>query len=258
MSSPRRLRPISLFLPKWDEEALRKKYNQEPRAFERGFRLRAFSDEETSFPDYVHCRVHGVSLGELQRSPWPCFTGVDLSSKKRPGNAIVTVKVDPVSRRRYPIDVRAGKWKVNETCDQITEVNSLYNPVVVMVEDNGFQASLIEHAETNKARYPWWLKIEPTTTTSETKFSQEKGLPVLQMEFAHRAWVIPYDEFENARPDEPGSPGHWARFDYEFRNHPLAASTDMVMATLFCRQGIELHSHSFGLQPLNLEDLSRR
>lgn len=259
MPPPVRLRPIPLFEPKWDKSALQKREHDEPRSFERGFRLRAYSDEEMSFPDYQYCRVPGFSLGEIARaSRWPAFTGVDLSGKKRPGNCIFTARVDPATRRRYPVDVRFIKGKMNEVCDQLTAVDDLYSPVVVMVEDNGYQAAIIEHAETDKSRYHWWLKVEPTTTTSETKASAELGLPVLQTEFKHRSWVFPYAEYEQARPDDPPPAGHWARLDYELRNHPLAATSDGVMALWFARQGMELFAGAFAGGTGDLSDLGHR
>jgi hypothetical protein len=234
-----------LFSPKWNEGSLRKRSETEPRSFERGFRLRAFSDDEISFPDYEKCRVPGVSIGEIQRSNWIKVSGVDLSSKKRPGNVIVTVALGP-NRRRHVCDVRYGKWKSNETCEQINTVNSLFNPTVFMVEDNGYQAALIEWAQAFPARFPWWMKVEPTTTTGGLKFDPEKGLPVLQTEFKNNAWVFPLSEWEGATPDDPAPRGHWARLDYELRNHPLAATTDGVMALWFARQGLEIWGSSYG------------
>lgn len=254
MAVPVRLRAIPLWAEKWDEGALRKRYEQEERSFERGFRLRAYSDAEVTFPGFADCRVHGVGIGEIQRSSWPKFTGVDLSSKKRPGNAIVTVAVDPSTRRRFPIDVRYGAWKSNETCEQIADVNRTYHPTVIMVEDNAYQASLIEWAQATKGANDFWMKLEPTTTTDGNKMNSEMGLPVLQVEFKNKAWTIPFSEYERASPDDKGRAGQWARWDYEFRNHPIATTSDGVMATWFARQGIEIY-YGGGVPTLNVGSL---
>jgi hypothetical protein len=243
---PVRLKSIPLWSPRWSAEALRARYNQDERSFERGFRLRAYSDEEMSFPGFEGCRMLGVSLGDIQRSNWPAYTGVDLSSKKRPGNAIVTIKIDPRTRRRYPVDVRFGAWKSNEVCEQLADVNSAYRPIVIMVEDNGYQAALIEWAQAWKGANDFWMKLEPITTTSETKTNAELGLPALQVEFKNKAWVVPYSEYEHATREDKGPPGQWARWDYEFRNHPLATTSDGVMATWFARQGVELYGGATG------------
>ena len=224
----------------WDEKALRKRHHGGERSFDRGFRLRAFSDDEATFPSFPLCLVPGVGIGDIQRSAWPKFTGVDLSSSKRPGNAIVTVAVDPVNRRRYLIDARVGAWRSNETCEQIGIVNSLYKPTVIMVEDNGYQEALIEWAVAKKSENPWWMKVEGCTTTGPSKKSLEVGLPVLQVEFERKGWVFPLSEWEGATVEDPAPRGHWARLEQEFKFHPIAATSDFVMSTWFARQGIEL------------------
>lgn len=240
MSTPIKLRSIPLFTPQWGEAELRKRHAQEERSFERGFRMRAHSDSELSFPAYTNCRTLGGSIGEIIRSDWPKVTGVDLASKKRPGTCLVTVALDPVRRRRFPIDVRYGAWRSNETCEQLADVNDRFNPTVIMVEDNAYQAALIEWIQALPERYAYWMKVEPTTTTEGTKASAELGLPVMQTEFRSKAWVFPWSEWEGARTDDPYPRGHWARLDYEFRQHPIASTSDGVMATWFARQGIEI------------------
>lgn len=225
----------------WNERALRARHRQGERSFDRGFRQKAFVEGEATFGAFERCCVPGITLGTYQRSDWPKFTGVDLSSAKRPGNAIVTVAVDPLTRRRYVIDVRFGAWRSNETCEQIGIVNRLYSPTIIMVEDNGYQEALIDWALSQKKDNHWWMKVEGCTTTGQSKKSQEIGLPVLQVEFERKGWVFPLSEWEGATPEDDPPRGHWARLHQEFKHHPIAANTDGVMATWFARQGIEMH-----------------
>lgn len=260
MAIPIQLRPITLCEKMgWTEQALRERFEGGQRSFERGYRMVAFSDDEATFPHYKQCVVPGVSIGPIQRSEWPKFTGVDLSSKKRPGNCIFTAAVDPLTKRRYAIDVRFGAWRGNETCEQISEVNSLYNPSVIVVEDNGYQETLIDWAQASKSTFKWWMKVEPTTTTGQKKRSEEQGLPALEVEFARKGWVFPLSEWEGATPEDPGLRGFWARLDKEFRHHPIAANTDGVMACWFARQGIELYGGLNVSEPLKgLGDINIR
>lgn len=237
-----RLRDIPLWATKWSTAALRKRRDQEERSYRRGFELVAISDEELTFPAFPSCYSHGVSLGEIQRGPWIKVLGVDLSGPKRPGNAIVAVALNPQTRRRYPIDVRFGSWRSNETCEVISDMDRTYNPLVIAVEDNGYQTALIDWATADKDRHPWWMKVEATTTTGQSKKSETLGLPSLQVEFSHQAWVVPIDEYEGASSEDEGRRGQWARWDYEFRNHPLASTSDGVMATWFCRQALDVVS----------------
>ena len=240
MAAPIKLRPIPLWKEGgWTREFLAKKKGSTPRgAFDRGWHLRAVSDEDLSFPDFPSCFVHGLVLGTLQRrTDWPAFTGVDLAGRKRPGNAIVTVRVDPLTRRRYPVDLRAGAWRSHEVVNHLTEINELYSPEVIKVEDNGYQEALIDWIQVGK--YDFWYKVEGTTTTGHTKYNEEVGLPALQVEFQNKAWCIPADEFETQELGHMSRGCPWCRWVYEFSNHPLAASSDYVMATWFARQGIE-------------------
>ena len=242
MPLPTPLRPIPLWAGPWTEEALKKRYDDNPRSFDRGYRLRAWSDKESSFPSFEQCRTPGLVLGDIvRRTQWPAFTGVDLSGKKRPGNAIVTVRVDPVSRHRYPVDVRYLARAGPEVCESLNIVNEIFRPTVIMVEDNGYQESLLDWVGSEKAKYPFWVKIEATTTTGGKKSDADKGLPSLEVEFKNKAWVVPYSEYEAAGLDSPTPACHWVRWDNEFRFHPLAATTDGVMATWFARQGIEIY-----------------
>jgi hypothetical protein len=255
MGLPVKLKPIPLWRGHWGEQALRKRCSENERAFNRGFRLQAFSDDEATFPSFKGCRVPGIVLGDIIRNNrWPAFTGVDLSGKKRPGNCIFTAKVDPTTRRRYPVDVRFGKWRGSEVCEHLNEIDQQFKPIVIMVEDNAYQESLIDWVSDLKSRFPFWVKVEATTTTGGKKGDAEKGLPGLEVEFKNKAWVVPYSEYEEATRDDPAPAGHWARWDYEFAQHPIAATTDGVMATWFARQGIEIFG-GFGLPEGNAEKL---
>lgn len=257
MALPVPLRPIPLWKEKWDKDALIARHDLNPRSFERGFRMRAYSDEDATFPSFEHCR-QPVVLGEIARNDWPCVFGVDLSSKKRPGNCIFAGKVDPYSRRRYPLEVRFGAWKGSELLENIRDMDMTYHPTIIMVEDNGYQESLIDWCSDRKTDFPFWMKIEPTTTTGGRKNDPEKGLPALEVEFKHQAWVIPHLEYEGATREEKGPRGAWARWDYEFAFHPVASTSDGVMATYFFRQGIETHLNLDWVTGGSLGDINAR
>lgn len=247
---PIRLRPIPVWHQRWGTVALKKKHDEDQSAFKKGFLMIAAAEGDLTFPAFDKCCVPGVTLGDIQRNNWPAFTGVDLASSDRKGVAIVTVKVDSQSMRRYPVDVRVGSWKANQIADQLSAVNAAYRPTVIMVESNATQDYLIQYIQA--AKYEYWHKVEATETTGGKKNSETYGLPALQVEFSNRAWVIPQDKFDTGSTADDGTieDNPWKRWAYEFRNHPLAASTDLVMATWFARQGIEQHGYAFDVQPV--------
>lgn len=246
MSEPVRLRPVPLWDPPWGKEALEKKEEEEPSAYARGFKMQAVTEGEKTFPSFKSCRKHGVFLEDLLAHPWPAFTGVDLSGKKRKGNAIFTARIDPKTRRRYPVDIRYGKWRADELAEQLANVNNLLRPIVIMVETNGYQETLIDWCERYASDNDYWMKLEATVTNAN-KQDPEVGLPGLQVEYKREGWVVPYDYYASHKI---GCVCAWCEWDRQVDNHPNAAATDLVMAQWFCRQGIELFAGSTIVQEI--------
>jgi hypothetical protein len=219
----------------WNRERLTKEKTDNPRAFARGFQMRAFTDSERMFPSFTKCYAHGVVTGEIMRRGWPVFVGVDLAGAKRPGNVIVVVALDPITHRRYPIEILAGAWTSPETATKLGEVHMRHpNVRVIMVENNGYQQALIDWIKSSKGDHSYWYKIE-AFTTGENKHAPQTGLPSLEVEFANGAWVIPADEFEG-HPPTCRCP--WCVWKGEFRDYPMGATTDHVMGTWFAREAV--------------------
>lgn len=255
----------------WDEAALRARQEANQRAFAWGFQLRVAQRAEVSFPSFGKCEVPTLASAANQAG-WPAVAGVDLSSKKRPGNAIVVVRVEPMTQRRFVVDVRYGRWSAPRLADQLSEIDALYNPVVFKVEDNAYQEALIDMIADRKDRYRYWMRVEATTTTGGKKSSAELGLPGLELEFSHGAWVLPLLEYEGkdgaatSEEDEASLDARairaraFARLAAELREHPFAATADGVMALWFARQGIVEYNlgDRGGAYALSLSGISSR
>lgn len=228
--------------PKWGKFELAREKESNPNSFRRGFELVAITDGDLTFPSFRSCEIPGLTLEMVRAIPGVCFTGVDISSKRRKGNAVVTIKVEHATRRRYLVDVRIGNWPSPVLAQMIQDVHTTYNPAFVLVEDNATQDAIIDWISMYKSQYSFWLKLQPTTTTSETKWNAELGLPGLEVEFQNGAWCFPLAEYEGKTPeDDDPLVAQLARYAYEFRTHPIASSSDAVMATMFARQGIEIY-----------------
>jgi hypothetical protein len=231
-----KLPPIPVWDAHWPIEALRREQNTNPRSFSRGFQQRAFDDAERMFPSFQSCFTPGVVVGEIARRGWPTFAGVDLAGTKRPGNVIFVAAVDPSTQRRYPLEVLCGAWKSPEVAGQLAAVNARHpNLRVIMVENNGYQQSLIDWIQQSPGQNDFWFKIESYTTGFDSKANLTYGLPGLEVEFHNRAWVVPSSEFE----------GHtafcscgWCTWKSEVHDYPMGAQTDTVMAMHFCREAI--------------------
>jgi hypothetical protein len=220
----------------WPTEELRKKQQSEPRTFSRGFQQRAFSDDERMFPSFRDCYTPGIVLGDVIRRGWPTFAGVDLAGTSRPGNVIFVAAVDPVSLRRYPVEVLCGNWKSPETARQLGGVQERHpNLRCIMVENNGYQQSIIDWIQASPGDHSYWFKIESYTTGFQSKVNPVYGIPGLEVEFKNKAWVVPSAEFEGHPPQCRCG---WCAWSQEVNEYPCGATTDTVMAMYFCREAM--------------------
>lgn len=212
-----------------------KEQRENPRSFARGFQMRAFTDDERLFPSFKTCYSHGVALGNIQRSGWPVFVGVDLAGARRAGNVIFVVALEPGTNRRYPLEIRRGAWTSPETARNLAEVHANYSNIRhIMVENNGYQQSIIDWIRHAGGDSSFWYKIE-SFTTGANKMSIDVGLPSLEVEFANKAWVVPADEFEG---HPPTCQCGWCAWVTEMNNYPMSGDNDCVMAAWFAREGI--------------------
>lgn len=199
--------------------------------------MRAYSDDEKMFPSFEQCRVR-VGKHQAEQSGWPMFTGVDLSTEKRPGTCIFTMAVNPANMARHPVSVRAGRWSSPDTISQLAaELNQYPQIQIIMVENNAYQQALIDWIRVIQAGR-LYLKVEPFTTTGHNKPSPDIGLPSLEAEFHKKMWVIPWNEYEHHPPGHGSAGCGWCLWDMEMRNYPHHPTTDTVMATWFCREAV--------------------
>lgn len=239
----------------WPRARLAKEKNENPRSFARGFEMKAFTDSERTFPSFKTCYNHGVVLGEIIRNGWPTFIGVDLAGAKRPGTVLFAASVDPVSRRRYPVEVQVGQWTSPETAQRLAAMHDRHNTRYIMVENNGYQQSLVDWIRTSaEVSSEFYFKVESFTTGSN-KVDPQIGLPSMEVEFKNRAWVVPRDEYA----------GHpitckcgWCTWDAEVVDYPFSATTDCVMAMWFAREGIAKWGGGRGAALTGLDDLNVR
>lgn len=247
-----RVRKLPLWEERWDKAALlAKRQMMTAQAFDRGFRQRPFSDEDRTFsPIHIAEATKGyLSLEETRKWTGMCYTGVDLSGTKRPGVSFFTTKFFHKESRyiRVPIDIRVGTFKGNELVHQFADIEARFRPQIYMVENNSLQERIVD-----------MLKIMPVTSnlpivgyhTGKQKTEEEHGLPSLSVEFQNGLWVIPW--MGCGRRGEPPD-GHsvtcqcaWCRWYYdELLLHPMAESTDILMAQWFSREAWRLYGQKF-------------
>lgn len=194
--------------------------------FNMGYRLNAVNPGDLKFPSVQKCYAKGVVLGELLRRQLPAYIGVDLAGDKRPGNAIAVVGLDPISHRRYLLEIKFGAWTSPQLAGVLADVCTRHNVQFIQVENNAYQQSLIDWIRKEKPDFPFWMKIK-AFTTGKNKADPNYGLPALEVEFSNDAWVFPHSEWEfhpsTCKCD-------WCRLSLELRLYPKGGSSDGVMA----------------------------
>lgn len=228
----------SIRLPLWpgvDEESLRKTFRSiGPRAFERGYRQRPYSEEEKIFPSFLDCIQYGASWRNYYlmtpKKGWRFGVGCDLSRDNRAGNVIFVLAVDS-ENYRYPVDIRMGRWTSPQMADQIKTVNAEYHPDCVMVENNGYQQALIDWMQQSEESVE--LPLMAYTTTGKKKRDAAVGLPGLEIEFYNKLWRICIPEKHGF-----GCECAWCRWLHEMQNYP-GSTDDTVMACFFAREAIK-------------------
>lgn len=218
----------------WNEKELRTQIKTiGQRAFDRGYRQKALSDEDRTFPS-----SESIFRWDLDKSfinpHWPRVIGVDPF-----GQNVVIFTMAISHRGQYvPVDIKCGKFAPKKTIDYLIEAWLKHRPQIIVVENNAAQEAICQWAlEVGYKNMP----IAPFTTGS-VKNHPEFGLPAMEVEFANGTWVVPMkgiDEFDSKNPFNL-----WRK---ELRSHPVGAAEDTIMASWFAREGARFLK--FGEEP---------
>lgn len=210
----------------WNKDKLKQRRSLiGARAFDRGYRQIALSDEDRTFPSSETIFRKDVDLSVV-RNDWPRCVGIDPF-----GQAVVifVLALDPVRRRRFPIEIRRGKWQPTQTVAQIIDINKKHNPQIVVCENNASQEAIIQWLAQTEGGYD--IPVVPFTTGKQ-KVDPAFGLPSLEIEFANGLWIVPCAHVDENDAEDPVN--IWRK---ELLEHPLSAKEDTVMASWFAREG---------------------
>lgn len=215
-------------IPLWDQwpkEKLIKRYNEiGQRAFNRGYRQDALSDEDRTFPCYEKVFKYGVGVRDIVRPEWPRVGGMDPFGKFV---VIFTLALSP-DGRRYPIEIRRGKWGPTKAVLQLIDAYNTHHHQLICVENNAAQDAIRQWAlEKGGASMP----LKPFTTGSN-KADIMVGLPGMAVEFENDSWIAAMGEVQH-QPDCACGFCIWKR---ELSEHPVGEAADTVMASWLARE----------------------
>lgn len=221
-----------LWEPFWSAQALAKRRQEiGPRTFDRGFRQMAYVEGERTFPSFMKCVEFGVAARQIVAGEgWKFYVGVDLSSKGRPGTVAAVLAVNG-ENLRVPADlcILADPAQLPAA---LIALHSVWKPEAIKVENNATQDAIVDMLRAATRQANCNLPIQ-SFTTGANKAHPEFGLPSLEVEFNAGLWRIP---LEYAGEEEIPKDVCWRRFLDEFKGHPFAPTSDVVMAFWFARE----------------------
>lgn len=215
-------------IPLWEywnkQNLLKKQASIGKRAFNRGFRQIALSDEDRTFPNSEMIFNMGLDKSIIQRD-WPRVIGIDPFGQ---WVVLFVIAINPINRMRFVVDIVRGKFKPSETVEQILTLNNQHRPQIIVCENNASQEAIIQWAsEKGHADLP----IVPFTTGKQ-KADIAFGLPSIDVEFSNGAWCVPCKDINLS--DNENTINIWRN---ELLNHPIGETADTVMAMWFAREG---------------------
>lgn len=235
---PSAVERLPLWEPKWSTAALAAKRRAiGERAYHRGFRQMALSDEERTFRSFDRCLQKGVAPASLVPAAAPRFMGVDPFGQHVVIFVLAQTKEPP---RRIPVAIYRGSWGPAETVRHILEAYRQHLPQVVNVENVAAQEAIVQWCQEKG-------EVIPITgfRTGKQKADPVIGLPSLEVEFENGSWAIGYEEHEY------GCPCAWCAWIAEMRGHPLHPTQDCVMACWFAREAARGTPLVIGVDPEN-------
>ena len=182
-----------LWPSKWSREKLQERLKEiGRRRFDRAFRNLVHSDEELLFPPGVMERSisRSKSLADLPHN-LRFYVGVDLAISKANDAAWTVIFVAAVDEDgfRYPVRIVRRKMGSVATAAWLLAITGQYDPEIVKVENNQYQAALIE-----------WTEVFRTSGIAERASTPGATSPVNDITDREWAWMWPLLARARANP----------------------------------------------------------
>lgn len=245
---------------KWNRERLQWKLeNIGKRAFDRGFKNKALSDEDALFSEdlLVGCYDDTFEFGKLPED-FPSkevryYGGADIgagkSKLKGAYSGIFTIAVH--NGVKVPMSIARGRYKSPQFARLILSEIEHFKHDLVNVENNAQQEALIQ----------WIDEIASSDAlppirgffTGSQKFDEDVGLPSMTVEMERKGWRIP-DPRKHKQPCKCGL-CVWVK---ELVEYPIGKYKDTVMMSWFAREAArELGSKTPKITILTMTDKPR-
>lgn len=208
----------------WGAEKLKKRKGDiGEAAYNRGFRQIALTSSDMTFPHAAEIFEVGKSIEQIVSREWPRYAGVDPFGQFR---VIFTLAVDEKGTR-YPIEIVRVKCSSGEFKNLLIAQYEKHSHQLIKFENNAAQEAMREWALEDNVDMP----LEAFTTGMQ-KMKPDIGLPGVEVEFENKAWRVLMGEKEHPADCRCG----FCEFKSELLGHPIAATSDIVMAAWLARE----------------------
>jgi hypothetical protein len=229
---------------KWPKEALEDKLEEiGTRAFDRGFRNKALSDEDVLFPRELleRCFDKEFKFGGLPKDfvkeKVRYFGGIDIAAGKSrtKGAYSVMFTIAIYERIKVPISIIRGRFTSPQFTQLILDEINQYSHDLVYIENNAQQEALLQ----------WIDEIALSTSDNEfknlppirgfftgmQKQDEGIGLPSISVEMEKGSWKIP-DVSEHSS----GCSCNLCVWINEMSEYPIGKYNDTVMTCWFAKE----------------------
>lgn len=183
--------------------------------------------------DRALLRGQGQAMPFRYKGPLVTVAGVDLAVGKRSENdetSIVTLAIHPNGDRQL-LFVESGRWSARDIYNKIIATWKRYDCQLIYVEDNAFQAYLVELLNEGSA-----CPVEGFTTTG-AKHDPVYGFEQMAIELNNGKWILPSDA---ATGRLPVNEEEEKLIDEVLWYSPSEHTGDRAMACYFAREAAKV------------------
>jgi len=220
-------------------------------SYDRAYRNLPVSSEDATFNwNSISSSIVKDSPSTLIDHKTKIYIGVDLAiSRKSTADytTIIVGGIDSETRKKFPIEMIRGRFSSPETARHVLNATKKYNPNMVYVENNQYQASLLEWIEEMEELPEWKEKgwFTPNIMgyrTGSQKHDMFEGLPSMALEFVNGLWTICIEEHDENPLEEGGclcsDNNCLCHLADELAHYPFGKKDDCVMSLWLLNQAM--------------------
>lgn len=224
---------------KWNKASLKKKLKTiGTRAFDRGFRNKALTDEDALFTDILlaRCVEKDLRFGNLpssfDKSTTRYYAGVDIGAGKNKNkgafSVMITLAVD--GAKKCPVSIVRGRYTSPQFTRLILDEIATFKHDLIFVENNAQQEALIQWIDQVAIGNEELPPVKGFYTGTQ-KQDSEIGLPSITVEMEQGRWILPSVE-NHEKPCHCG----FCTLIKEMLEYPIGKYTDILMALWFAKE----------------------